>query len=98
MGLGKAIVAPRQENIEELLVGGSNAMLFQPGDVESLSRALVVLTADPALRQHLGRNALRTIEDRELLWNSNARRVVEMLHPKVSVCRSESCPSSTIGH
>jgi glycosyltransferase involved in cell wall biosynthesis len=85
MGLGKAIIAPRQENIEELLDDGRDAELFRPGDVESLVRALVTLATDSELRLNIGQSALRTIRERELLWESNARRVLEILHPDRSV-------------
>jgi glycosyltransferase involved in cell wall biosynthesis len=78
MGLAKAIVAPRQENIEELLDDGCNAVLFEPGDAESLGRALEALAKDTALRSTTGENALRTIHKRGLLWESNAQRVVDM--------------------
>jgi glycosyltransferase involved in cell wall biosynthesis len=78
MGLGKAIVAPRQENIEELLDDGRDAKLFRPGDVESLARTLAVLTTDSQLRLNIGQSALRTIHERELLWESNAVKVVSV--------------------
>jgi glycosyltransferase involved in cell wall biosynthesis len=78
MGLAKAIVAPRQENIEELLDDGCNAVLFEPGDAESLGRALEGLAKDAGLRSMTGENALRTIHKRGLLWESNAQRVVDM--------------------
>jgi glycosyltransferase involved in cell wall biosynthesis len=80
MGLGKAIIAPRQENIEELLDDGVDAKLFQPGDVDSLARALANLATDSEVRRSLGQSALRTIHTRNLLWESNARRVLEILH------------------
>jgi glycosyltransferase involved in cell wall biosynthesis len=81
MGLAKAIVAPRQENIEELLENGRGAVLFQPGDAQSFARALSALAMDTELRSRTGRNALRAIYERGLLWESNAQRVVEMLQP-----------------
>jgi glycosyltransferase involved in cell wall biosynthesis len=81
MGLGKAIVAPRQENIEELLENGRTAVLFQPGDARSMGRALAALATDSELRSRTGANALRAIHERGLLWESNAQRVVEMVKP-----------------
>ena len=81
MGQGKAIVAPRQENIEELLDNGRNAVLFKPGEAAGLSRALSALVTDSSLRSKVGQSALRAIHDRGLLWESNAQKVVEMVHP-----------------
>jgi glycosyltransferase involved in cell wall biosynthesis len=85
MGLGKAIVAPRQENIEELLDNGRNAILFDPGDVKGLARALAALVNDPALKSKMGQNALRAIHEQGRLWECNALRVVEMMEPKGKV-------------
>ncbi|HLH42979.1 MAG TPA: glycosyltransferase family 4 protein [Bryobacteraceae bacterium] len=81
MGLGKAIVAPRQENIEELLDNGRTAVLFQPGDARSMARALRALATDSELRARTGGSALRAIHERGLLWEANARKVIEMSQP-----------------
>ncbi|MBV8843541.1 MAG: glycosyltransferase family 4 protein [Bryobacterales bacterium] len=81
MGLGKAIVAPRQENIEELLDNGRTAVLFKPGDTEGFARALTALVLDSSLRARVGQGALRAIHDRGLLWEANAQRVVDILQP-----------------
>lgn len=79
MALEKAILAPRQENIEELLEEGRTAVLFKPDDPESLSEALVRLCADSKLRSALGKNALTAIGERGLLWEANATKIVEMI-------------------
>jgi len=78
MGQAKAIVAPKQENIEELLDDGRNAVLFLPGDTGGLSRALTALVNDADLRFKLGKAALQAIHERGLLWESNAQRVAGM--------------------
>jgi len=89
MGLAKAIVAPRQENIEELLDNGRSAVLFEPGNAGSLSLALISLTTQPELRMQIGRRALRTIHERGFLWESNARKVAELLCPNQTVMACE---------
>jgi glycosyltransferase involved in cell wall biosynthesis len=76
MGLGKAIVAPKQENIEELLTDGSEALLFAPGSQVELERALGRLVDDENLRADLGRAALTAIHTRGMLWSSNAEAVI----------------------
>jgi glycosyltransferase involved in cell wall biosynthesis len=81
MGLGKAIVAPRQENIEELLSDGRTAILFQPGDTAGFARALAALVDDSVLRSRVGESAFRAIHERGLLWEANAQRVVDMFQP-----------------
>ena len=79
MGLARAIVAPRQENIQELLDDGWNAVLFEPGNAGSLAQALVTLATDAARRADTGANARRTIHERGFLWESNAQRILEIL-------------------
>jgi glycosyltransferase involved in cell wall biosynthesis len=79
MGLGKAIVAPRQENIAELLGDGSEALLFEPGDERSLAGALRALITDREERRRLGERALAAVHERGLLWTANARRILDLV-------------------
>jgi uncharacterized protein (TIGR03437 family) len=79
MGLGKAIIAPQQENIQELLCTGEQAVLFDPGNSEALGVALASLIEDAEKRQRLGRKALERIYQRGLLWTRNAEAVVRMV-------------------
>jgi len=79
MGLAKPVVAPRQENILELVREGVEAELFSPRDETELAQALARIVADPELRRTLGENALRAIYERGFLWTSNAGRVVEIV-------------------
>jgi glycosyltransferase involved in cell wall biosynthesis len=78
MGLGKPIVAPRQENIAELLGDGSEALLFEPGDERSLAGALRALITDREERRRLGEGALAAVHERGLLWTANARRILDL--------------------
>jgi glycosyltransferase involved in cell wall biosynthesis len=79
MGMGKAIVAPRQENIEELVHDGQEAILFTPGDSQSLASALCRALSDPPATREMGRRALESIEKREYLWTANAGKVLRMV-------------------
>ena len=76
--LGKAIVAPRQPNIQEILVDGQNAILFDPDDPKGLDAALDLLTGNDRLRADLGMNAAKTIGERGFTWRENAVRVTKM--------------------
>lgn len=76
LALGKAIVAPNQPNIAEVLDDGVNALLFEPGDTLGLERSLARLAHEPALRQRLGQGARDTIQGRQLTWAGNARKAV----------------------
>jgi glycosyltransferase involved in cell wall biosynthesis len=78
LALGKAIVAPRQPNIEEVLTDGENALLFDANDTQSLERALSRLCSDTAVRDRISTGAQATIARLGLTWSTNARRVTDL--------------------
>jgi glycosyltransferase involved in cell wall biosynthesis len=83
--LAKAIVAPREPNLLEVLTDGTNALLFDDKTPGSFEAALTRLCADPDLRAHLAKGAHNTIARLDLTWLGNARRVVglaESIHHK----------------
>lgn len=76
MAMAKAVVAPAQPNIQEVLQDGLNACLFEPDDPQGLRKAILRLVRDDALRERLGVEARRTIVDGGFTWESNADRVI----------------------
>ena len=78
LALGRAIVAPDQPNIREVLEDGVNALLFDVGDPNGLTDAIHRLTVDDALRERVARGARETIARRGLTWAANASRVVKL--------------------
>lgn len=78
LALGRAIVAPSQANIREVLQDGVNALLFDPEDNAGLVKAIQRLIEDPALRQRLASKAGATITERGLTWHANAQRVTQL--------------------
>jgi len=76
---GKAIVAPAQPNMCELLCNEHNALLFDPAQPDSMANAIDRLCQDRQLLEHLSQNALKTIEDRQLTWAANARQVANLI-------------------
>jgi glycosyltransferase involved in cell wall biosynthesis len=78
LALAKAIVAPRQPNIEEVLEDERNALLFDPVTPGELERQLARLATDEALRRQLGEGARSTIGRLNLTWQGNASRVVQI--------------------
>jgi glycosyltransferase involved in cell wall biosynthesis len=76
MALGKAIVAPDQPNIREILDSGTNALLFDAAGEVGMIDAIKRLAEDPQLRARLGEEASRTIDARAMTWSGNASRVV----------------------
>jgi glycosyltransferase involved in cell wall biosynthesis len=83
MALGKAIVAPRQANILDVLKE-TEAVFFTTGNVEELGRVLEMLAADSALRSQLGAASSKALKEGSYSWTTNARRVIEALVPNLS--------------
>lgn len=79
MGMGKPLVAPRQENITELVRDGMDAELFAPGDQADLTRALIAMVTQAERRVSMGESARQAIFERGYLWTSNAQRVVDLV-------------------
>jgi glycosyltransferase involved in cell wall biosynthesis len=75
MALGRAVVAPDQPNIREVLDDGVNALLFDPTSETSFRTTLARLCGDAALRTELGNGARKTIEERRFTWAHNAERI-----------------------
>jgi glycosyltransferase involved in cell wall biosynthesis len=78
MNLGRAIVAPDQPNIREILTDGRDALLFKAGDAESFKAALIRLSRDDALRVRLGKGAKTALIEKRFTWADNARRVAAL--------------------
>jgi glycosyltransferase involved in cell wall biosynthesis len=79
MAAGLACVAPDQPNLREVLRHDHDALLVPPGEGARLQSALARLVSDAGLRRRLGLAARRTILERDLTWDGNARRVLQAL-------------------
>lgn len=77
MALGKAVVAPRMANIEDIITDRENGLLFEDGDVGILREVLLELIDNIPLRESLGKKALCDVAN-QLNWTANARRVVDI--------------------
>lgn len=78
MAAGRAIVAPDQPNIREVLEPERTAILFDVKQSDGLWQAIRRLAADPALRARLGQAARAEVVARDLTWAGNARRVAAL--------------------
>ncbi len=76
MAAGKAIVAPDQPNIREVLSDGETALLFDPTVPDAMWEAIRRLASDSMLRARLGLAARAEIGRRDYTWRGNAERVV----------------------
>jgi glycosyltransferase involved in cell wall biosynthesis len=79
MALARAIVAPAQPNIQEVLRDGEDALLFDPRSPDALQTALARLAGDALLRERLGAGARRTLLARGYTWTRNAERVAALV-------------------
>ncbi len=78
LALGKAVVGPRQPNLEEVLTDGDNALLFDPQRPGGLEAALTALSRDDALRARIAAGSARTITRLGLTWHANAACAVRL--------------------
>jgi len=79
MAAGKAIVAPDQPNIRELLSDGVNALLFKQDDWVDFSSKINVLVNDRQQALRIGAAARDTVVTKDLTWDANVRKVLAML-------------------
>ncbi|MFZ4535388.1 glycosyltransferase family 4 protein [Propionivibrio sp.] len=84
LALGKAVVAPRQPNIEEVLTDGENALLFDATATGALEIALTRLCANEALRAQIAAGAASTISRNGLTWDANAQRVTVLAKQSIN--------------
>lgn len=64
MAGGRPVVAFDCDGAREVCLDGQTGFLLQPGDIEGLSRALLRLAREPALRQNLGANGREFVRGR----------------------------------
>ncbi|MEX3074538.1 glycosyltransferase family 4 protein [Vibrio alginolyticus] len=75
---GKAIVAPDTDNIRELLCDNRNALLYDMDKPDEILDCVKRILENDQLRVQLQREAIRTVEDKKLTWNNNAKRIVHI--------------------
>ncbi len=79
LALGKAVIAPRQPNIEEILTDGDNALLFDAAEEGAFERGLTTLCANADLRDRFAAAAAATIDRLDLTWLGNARKLANLV-------------------
>ncbi|MFZ1414217.1 MAG: glycosyltransferase family 4 protein [Defluviicoccus sp.] len=78
LALARPVVAPKTANIEEIVTDGVSALLFPPGDDAAFAERIDRLCRDEALRHRIGEAGRRLIEERDLTWDGNARRITAL--------------------
>ena len=84
LAMGRAVIAHDRPNIREILTHGHNAILFDPDDPGAFRDAMISLCGDAELRLRLGQAARRTIAEKGLTWDDNARRVETLMQGLVN--------------
>lgn len=77
LAAGLPVVAPRVAQLADRLDEDVNALLFEPGSVADMARALAAMASDSALRSRLADGALRSSADWS--WDRQIERVREAL-------------------
>jgi glycosyltransferase involved in cell wall biosynthesis len=75
MAARRAIVAPDQPNIREILRDGDTALLFDPGRAGAMWAAVARLAANASLRARLGAAARSELGRRNYPWRGKAGRI-----------------------
>jgi glycosyltransferase involved in cell wall biosynthesis len=81
MGMGKAIIASKLEQIGDILEHGKTAYLVPPGDVQALADAIAVVADDEMLQIKLGENARKEVVAK-YTWDRHVERILE----KIKIC------------
>jgi glycosyltransferase involved in cell wall biosynthesis len=77
MAAGRAIVASRIGQIEQMIEDGSTGLLVPPGDAVAFAEAFERLARDPQLRSRLGQAARASVSSNHS-WNRIAERVLNL--------------------
>lgn len=67
MAMAKPVIATRSAGLADFIIDGETCLTVAPGDVEGWKAAIRRLSADAALRERLGRNARRWVEENATL-------------------------------
>jgi len=77
MIMGKPVVAGKIGQVEEVISHNETGILFEPGNINELTAALLQLANDAPLCRRLGENARAWVQ-KERTWENNARQVMEI--------------------
>jgi glycosyltransferase involved in cell wall biosynthesis len=95
MAMGKAIVASRLDQLEQVLEHKKTACLVAPGDARELADSIELLAADPELRRQLGAN-VRSVAIEQHTWRGNAARFLARIRASAQAPAAE--PAREIPH
>jgi glycosyltransferase involved in cell wall biosynthesis len=77
MGVGLPVIASDVSGNSEIVIHGRNGLLFPPGNVDELSKALLTLVTDSGLRKQMGMHGRRIVLEKFTSEVTN-RKIVEV--------------------
>jgi glycosyltransferase involved in cell wall biosynthesis len=77
MAMAKPVVAGEIGQVRDLVEADATGILYEPGNVPALTRALARLVGDPPLCEAMGARA-RTFVVQEHSWAQNGERLVAL--------------------
>ena len=80
MAMGKPVIAPKYEPIEEIITNDVTGILFPPLNSDELKTSVIRLLADKNFRQQLGDNAGEKVMA-QFKWTDNVAKVLNRLLP-----------------
>jgi glycosyltransferase involved in cell wall biosynthesis len=84
LSCGTPVVASNVGGIKEVVKHNTNGILVPPNNPKDLAVALRKLLADKGLRETLGKNGRKIIED-NFSWDSIAKRLIEIYYKTISI-------------
>ena len=75
MAMGKTVIASRLDQLAVILEDSKDAVLFDPGNADSLADAILSLVDNKELRMSLGRTAREKVLN-EFSWNSHVQSIM----------------------
>ncbi len=79
MAMAKPVIAPKTDNIEEIIDDGVNGFLFELNNKDDLVNIILKLVSDKNLRDVVGRSARQKIEQ-GCTWENNAKKVIDLVN------------------
>ncbi len=76
MACGKAVVASKFGGVRQVVEDWETGVLIDPSDSEEFARAMVKLLKNPEIREQIGHNARKIIEE-HYSWDAMARKHLE---------------------
>ena len=72
--MGKAIVASKLGQMEKILKHNETAYRVEPGNVDELTKGIVILVKNKVLRYRLGENARKEVKN--YTWKQHTKRIL----------------------